>query len=324
MSAPLPTERRQPGIAQWDMKEALLGMHTIENRRRANVAQGLFIVLCLACDFLQAPVLASIQSGLGFVAHLGVLGCVLAQGNLLAAWLAWSEGPFLIRLTRHWAIAAVLYLVWVAGFSLAGVNQFAVFGLSVGLFVPLVSLAAQTPLWIAWQSFGWRLIRRERVPAGSRSPLTIRRLMTATLVAAATFGLARLAPPIDNGPQWPFWAFTFVVAGGFSMLAILPASAMLMRTHELRRGLVFASLYAASYVLILWAAGFTARHFGQPVPPLAIFVGISSFIFSFAATVMSAAAIARLRGYRLVWGQSNVRNVVDGTSECTRSTGNGS
>jgi hypothetical protein len=224
----------------------------------------------------------------------------------MAAWLAWSEGPFLIRLTRHWTIAALLYLLWVAGFAMARtqISKFGEITMAVGLFTPLVSLAAQTPLWIARQYFGWRLVRGEGQPARDGSVLTIRRLMLATVVAASTFGLARLIPPIDNGPQWPLWAFAFVVAGAFSTLAILPASALLMRTRQLRRGLVFAGLYAASYVLILWAAGFTARHFGRPVPPLAIFVGISSFIVSFAATVMSATAIARLRGYRLVLGRT--------------------
>ena len=63
-------------------------------------------------------------------------------------------------------------------------------------------------------------------------------------------------------------------------------------------------LYAGTYVAILWLAAFTVRHFGWfTLPPLAIFLGISTFILSFAATVILAAAAARARGYRLVWGR---------------------
>jgi hypothetical protein len=174
----------------------------------------------------------------------------------------------------------------------------------VGLSLPLVSLAAQTPLWIARQSFGWRLIRGEGEGVSSRSPLTIRRLMIATLVVASSFGLARVAPLPDDGEAWPIWAFAFVVAGSFSTLAILPASAMLMRMRQLRRGLLLTGLYAASYVSILWLAAFIVRHFGWfSLPPLAILVGISSFILSFASTVMLAAVAARARGYRLILGR---------------------
>src|SRR6185295_16274509 len=175
------------------------------------------VVVCLACDFLMMPILVSISTlgGPGAALFLGVLGCVLAQGNLLAAWLAWSEGPFVTRLMRHWAIAALLYLIWAAGFALTGLNQFRQFSMLVGLSVPVVSLAAQTPLWIARQSFGWRLIPAARMASkdeggSSRAPLTIRRLMIATLVVAASFGVARLATSPDKGPLWPLWAFAFV------------------------------------------------------------------------------------------------------------------
>ena len=40
-------------------------------------------------------------------------------------------------------------------------SQFAEVSTMVGLSVPLMSIAAQLPLWIARQMFGWRLIRGE-------------------------------------------------------------------------------------------------------------------------------------------------------------------
>src|SRR5438128_1243400 len=67
-----------------------------------------FVGLCLACDFLMVPVVASIDKRSAeyvFPFMLGIIGCIIAQGNLLAAWLVWSPGPFLRRLAIHWSIA---------------------------------------------------------------------------------------------------------------------------------------------------------------------------------------------------------------------------
>src|SRR5207245_3317398 len=120
----------------------------------------------------------------------------LAQGNLLAAWLAWSEGPFLKRLARHWVVIASLYCVWAIGVVLAALpKEVQMICLTIALAVPLVSVAAQFPLWIARQWFGWRITR-----AGSEDelvqerPLTIRGLMLATLVGAVAFTLGRVVP----------------------------------------------------------------------------------------------------------------------------------
>ena len=48
-----------------------------------------------------------------------------------------------------------------AGLALGQPNQFRQFSMMVGFSVPLMSVAAQLPLWIAKQMCGWRLIRGE-------------------------------------------------------------------------------------------------------------------------------------------------------------------
>src|SRR5207247_1671271 len=108
------------------------------------VLLGLLIVLCLACDFLMVPVLAPMPGPPKmpeFPLLLSVVGCVLAQGCLLAAWLAWSGQSFWQRFTRHWIVAAILYLVWAAGLAVSQPSQFALAVSVVGLSVPLVSIA---------------------------------------------------------------------------------------------------------------------------------------------------------------------------------------
>jgi len=242
---------------------------------------------------------------------LGIVGSVLAQGCLLAAWLAWSDGPFLRRLLAHWKIAAGLYLIWLVGFGLANARHGKVpplIAAIVALGVPLVSLAAQFPLWVARQWFGWRLVREQAEAAhSSEPPLAIRDLMLATLVVAVALALARLAPSPDAGEMWPVWGVAVTVASVISSISLLPAGALLLRMRLFSRGLVWSGLYAAAWialpcvvVAVLW------WYAPAMLAPRAIYVGLSSLMFMFAATLILTAVIARDRGYRLTGGRKRL------------------
>jgi hypothetical protein len=265
------------------------------------------VLPCLACDFLMMPVLTSLFSGpptgWGMAIGMGIVGCVLAQGCLLAAWLAWSEGPFLWRLANHWEIAIGLYLVWFVGFILALFQLENVLDIAVAVAfgVPLVSIAAQFPLWIARQWLGWRLVRERHDEVHRHEPpLAIRDLMLATLVVAASLALARLAPSPDAGSMWPIWAFAFVIASVVSALAMLPAGKMLLRSQHFDRGLFRSVLYGGAWIALVWIiVAVKWLFFPSALVPRVLYVGLSSLIFSYAATVVLAAAIARSRGYRL-------------------------
>jgi hypothetical protein len=239
-----------------------------------------------------------------FPVWLAIVGCVLAQGNLLAAWLTWSDQPFGRRLTRHWIIAATLYLIWVAGLALGQRNQFAEATSIVGLSVPLVSIAAQLPLWIARQAFGWRLIRGNPRNGARPAPLLIRHLMWATILVALALALARVAPIPADDERAGIWTVMALAAGVTSTIALLPPTPLLLRAQPFQRGILFAGLYAGFWIGLLWTVILVGRHYGLfAPPPLAAVVGASCLIFSFAGTVIFAAAIARARGYRLVWGR---------------------
>jgi hypothetical protein len=271
-------------------------------------------VPCLACDGLMMPVLTSLQgppSEVGVAIAFGIVGCVLAQGNLLAAWLAWSDRPFLRRLLTHWKIAAGLYLIWLVGFGLAIARHGRVppqIAAAVALGVPLVSLAAQFPLWVARQWFGWRLMREqaEAVHPGE-PPLAIRDLMLATLVVAVALALARVAPSPDAGSVWPIWAAAVTVASVISSISLLPAGPLLLRMRPFSRGLAWGSLYAAAWIALVWVI-VAATWWYDPalLAPRVIYVGLSSLMFMFAATLMLTAVIARDRGYRLTGGRKRL------------------
>ena len=90
-----------------------------------------------------------------------------------------------------------------AGLALGQPNQFRQLSMMVGLSVPLMSIAAQLPLWIARQMFGWRLIRGEENDGTRRTPLSIRDLMTATVVVA--LALAVWSPVPMASQSGCFW-----------------------------------------------------------------------------------------------------------------------
>jgi hypothetical protein len=221
-------------------------------------------------------------------------------------------------MTGFW-VAQLTSVLSGTGQALAQINQLRQLSMMVGLSVPLMSLAAQLPLWIARQMFGWRLIRCERNQreiepgelrhcekndAARPAPLSIRDLMTATVVVAVALALARLAPSPDGKPIGILWVLLCGAAIGLSTMTVLPVSPLLMRTPQFAVGVLLACLYAGFWIGLLWLIVLVAWGRGLfPVPPLAVLIGCSCFILSFAATVILAAAAARSRGYRLVAGR---------------------
>jgi hypothetical protein len=132
-----------------------------------------------------------------------------------------------------WLAGLVLDVVWELGLILVLSGGLVAHSTaaSVALGVPLVSLAAQFPLWLARQFFGWRLVREDSATnplgmgeGGSRGEpgdggvadnsasqenqngpdrkLAIRDLMLATVVVAVSLALVRLAPA-DGQDVWP-------------------------------------------------------------------------------------------------------------------------
>ena len=150
----------------------------------------------------------------------------------------------------------------------------------VALGVPLVSIAAQFPLWLARQWLGWRLVREETAAAPLREPpLAIRDLMVATLVVAVSLALARVAPSPDAGQMWPVWAFAFVVASVVSTIAMLPAGKLLLRSD----GSVVGGLelpLRGGWIALVWIVVAVLRWFGVGLPPWQLFVGLSSLMLT--------------------------------------------
>jgi hypothetical protein len=267
---------------------------------------GLLIVVCLAADCLLMPVMAvaPVRPLLGFPLLMTSVGCVLAQLCLLAAWLAWSNQPFTQRLRRHWIIAAILYLVWAAGLALGLPGQFTLASSIAGLSMPLVSIAAQLPLWFTRQTFGWRLVREDINNVTDDRPLTIADLMLATVLFALALAAAcRIPSPDGKEMKTPLFLLS-VATSTVSTITMVPASLLILGTKRFQYGVLGACLYTALWMSFPWVIVLIARYRGLfASPPVAVLIGLSSLVLSFSATAILAATAARALGYRLAMGR---------------------
>ena len=140
---------------------------------------------------------------------------------------------------------------------------------------------------------------------GSEPPLRIRDLMVATLLVAGSLGLARLVT--DESEFWIVMGVVLLIASVSSAITMLPAGALLMRMRQFDRALLFSGLYVGSLVAIQWLViGIVRLRAPGMLGPFAMYVGLSSLMLAFAATLMQAAFVARTLGYRLTWGRRPV------------------
>lgn len=274
-------------------------------------------ILCAVIDFSLAPIFDGLRNGPGpgidAILLFGLVGCTLAQGNLLAAWLVWGEGPFLRRLWRHWLAALLLYCAWAMGIWLVVPPEaVGLICLAVGFGVPLVSLGAQTPLWFARTWLGWRIVRDGEMSVTSREePMTIRGLMGATVLVAVSLTLVRLLPssqlrlaPTTQPQQqefWVVWIVAFMVAALISSIGVLPAGPLLLGIRRFRLALMASSLYAAGLISLVWVFREVLILYSWNSPPPAIAFGMATgLMVGYAVTLIVVGIIARAGDYRLV------------------------
>ena len=255
--------------------------------------------LSLLADLLLVPLTNVFkQRDWGAVWVYACAGVIVAQGGVLTVLLAWGPGPFLMRLALHWCLAFGAFTVWLIGLGIAeGPRDLSDATWIVGPALPLISLAAQAPLWIARQWCGWRLVNRE---TPSR-PLLIRDLMVAMLLAGVSLSAARC---VDGGRSidqefWLAWGIAIAISAGISTFALLPAGFCLLGVNQFTLGAVLTWSFAVLAVVALWAA---SLFFGPRLRLSAWdLTGTSIVILSFAAMLVLAALTARTWGYTLIY-----------------------
>jgi hypothetical protein len=232
------------------------------------------------------------------------VGIVAGQVGAMALWLVWGEGTFLQRLGIHWGVFGLLLLCFLVGtaIALADVNNPRDFwrDSAPGLcLLPLVSLAAQLPVWPLRTHFGWRVEYQYAdgsVPSARKS-LSIGDILLGTFVTALTLTLVRIAAA--QGPLlWTIALTTSASVLVVSLLVAIPALLLTLRMKELVAGILFLVLYGlvAGFIWIAIMAGTWGRG-----PPAEVALAMFIALFAFAAATISPLVVLRLHGYRLVW-----------------------
>lgn len=236
-------------------------------------------------------------------------GAIGAQMALLAIWCTLVPLHWVRRALAVALFAIVLYGAWAAGFAFFAFQHdflrddfWRVFATGL-LCLPLLLLAAQTPLWIMRIWFRWRIVHRDDGPSTTFQPLGIRDLMIATAVIAMALAAAQYALSI-NSPSGDGSIVGLVIAAVIVMvistITLLPAvlASLHARRLLLALGLVFGVDIAVVVVYVTIMVVLT----GAPLDS-EVFVGFPMLAAGFFLSLTVPLLIARMLGYRLLWGR---------------------
>ena len=239
-----------------------------------------------------------------------IVGVYFTQAAALSTGLVFASVPFWQRLGLHWLIAVALVSVWLLGFQSPTVGRGA--GPSgrdiafVFLSLPLFSLAAQLPLWVLRLYFQWQIVHEEELRSAEPDrALSIRDLMIATVVVALSVALARVSAEQAGPDYWIVWAIVVLSVAGASLVSIPPLLVWTLRVKEPTWGALAALSYAVAFAIGSVFLMLIIEPRARPVSwQLFIFL---CMIFGYAATLLIAFWILRVRGLRLKIGWSLFR-----------------
>jgi len=268
---------------------------------------GALLAVFAGANLLLPPMLDASQPLVWAAAAAGLMwGLPFAELGLLAIWASLGPRKALIQLPTTMLLMLGLYaafllgLLWMDGWS----QPVRDIGRAV-LFLPLLFLAVQSPLWVFRILGGHRIAlrtdREQPSPIESRQ-VGLRHLLAATALVAVALSLARTGIPkptrAANGPD-P--AFALLVAcllcAAWSALSVLPC----VWAAYVARGRGLATVAIAAYMtgmsLIVWGILQVASSTGPP-SEFAVFL----FVFhgTLAAVTLGTLHLLRACGYVLL------------------------
>ena len=277
------------------------------------------VLLCsLACgllfavaNFLVAPLMS--RGGPGDPGAVWVylcMGAIGAEGGLHAIWCVLAPVRFAKRLAIGVGVGLVLYGAWALGHaaSIAGRgslhDRYWGYVLTGLLCLPLLSIAIQSPLWLARIWLGWRVGHRANPFRGSEvEAFRIRHLLGATAVVALALSAVRLSVPDDVPSKEPFlvgFAIAALVTAAVSLFTTLPAVAATLCARRL--WLTLPVLLFLDVAALLGIVVILSAVFGE-WPSVEILVGLAVVVGSFFACLTGVMLVVRGLGYRLAWGR---------------------
>jgi hypothetical protein len=286
---------------------------------RASGPPGYVWLVAAGCliNFLLMPVLRGAEQaeGVWLLAAVGA-GVLAGEFGLATLWLVWGPGSFGWRVFVHWTTALGLFVSWALGAlaSFTGAHNFppnVPEGFTaILLTLPILSLAAQLPLWPLRTHLGWRLERQSAVnaAAGPHS-LSIRDMILGTVATAVALACLRLMPTAVAGSgegAWQVWGIAAAVTAVMSALSLLPATLMAFRIRETATAAISLAAYAAIAWVLTCVVGTVL---GGPAPA-EVYIAILVCYGSFTATVGLPLLILNSDGYTLTFASERQRRDV--------------
>jgi len=257
---------------------------------------GLLVMAAVFVDFFgMLVVIASKSVALAML----FTGAAAAQLGLIAIWAVLGPHRWFIRLPATLAVTALLYAALAMGMVADG-EAWSDVGRTL-LFLPMVFLAVQLPIWTGRFLGGWRIVRGdadpELVASGSRQ-FQLQDLLGATVVLAVALGLASVgvAGEGDVGETWiPLFLFCLVGAvwSAFSTLPCLCACFVARdkgRSTAVMAAYVFGMTLVVAVVIGVFAGG---------GPPAELVVVFFLFHAALVGVMLGVLHLLRVSGYVL-------------------------
>jgi hypothetical protein len=246
---------------------------------------------------------------------------MFAQAGLLCGAFAFVQAPLLKRAAVCWGAGVVLLICWAEGLLLflylehgwrIGLTEDDSHALQfVGLSLPLIALAIQSPLWFFRVYLGWRLVRTEAADSHER-PLSIGDYLIGTAIAAVCITLAQIAPQPAwvDAEFWPRWAIVFASVAGVSLVSVIPAMVVMFRFRNWLLGLLLLVAYglvAGIVTVSIFIAFDPGMRRGLSPSQIGVTIVVVFMFAAFAVFLGAGMKAMRDMGYSLALGRADGR-----------------
>jgi hypothetical protein len=265
------------------------------------------IVLFSACLVLFSIINALSNFGTNEMLVCAVMGAIGAEGVLFSVWCVLAPTSWVVRLLSGLASAFVLFCAWCIGFAASVSDQpwrdWPSDAITALLWLPLLLLAVQIPLWAAKFWFRWRITDQEGgVQTEVSQSFGIRHIMAGTGTIALCLTMAKYGSDQIEGDAFVGLAIATLFVMLISTLTTVPATVAALRSRRLFVSLpVFLTINTAilaAYIVIISAVIL------KEWPPLADVVPQGgAMVLSHTACLAGPLLIGRWLGYRLRWGR---------------------
>jgi hypothetical protein len=238
------------------------------------------------------------------------LGAICAEVGLLSLWWVLAPVSWQLRFSAGLLTAVILFTAWAVGYAIAFPEFYAlldVYWINLRwhirtslLRLPLLLLAAQSPLWIAKHWFTWRIEHRTHVPTtGPREPLGLIWLLIGIAFIAICLGLARYGRDPDEPGDFAWFVCWALVTMAVTSVTILPATAAILRIRRKIPAVILVlatnSLVVAVYLAIVSPLADDILESAMESP---------AFILCFTFCLALPLCIVNQLGYQLRWGEN--------------------